>query len=261
MPRLSSATSVPASGTLPVLLIRPPRRWVPLNLGELWSYRQLLYLLAWRDVTIRYKRTVLGASWAIVQPLLMMAVFAVVFGRLGRFPSEGVPYPVFLLVALIPWQLFSSALSRAASSTVGNASLLTKVYFPRLLIPFSSALTALVDFAAAFVVLTGVLLYYGVRPGWAALNLIWITPLALLAAVALGVWLSAINVKYRDIGNAVPFLIQFWLYLTPVLYPSRMVPPRFRAILWLNPMASAVEGFRWALLGLPRPPTAIVLCS
>jgi lipopolysaccharide transport system permease protein len=244
-----------------VLRIRPPQRWVPLNLRELWSYRHLLYLLAWRDVTIRYKRTILGGAWAVLQPLLMMLVFAVVFGRLGRFPSQGLPYPMFLLVALLPWQLFAGALSRTAMSTVGNANLLTKVYFPRLLIPFASAATALVDFVAAFLVLVGALWYYGVTPGWTALNVVWITGFALATGLAFGLWLAALNVKYRDFGNAVPFLMQLWLYLTPVLYPSTMIPPRWRTLLGLNPMATVVDGFRWALLGLPRPTTSVVLTS
>jgi lipopolysaccharide transport system permease protein len=245
----------------PITYVRPARRWVALDLGELWRYRSLLYLLAWRDVTIRYKRTILGGVWAVLQPFLTMVVFVIVFGRFGRFPSEGVPYPLFVYAALLPWQLFANALSRAAASTVGSANLLTKVYFPRLLIPLAAAATAVIDFVAGFAVLLAMLLFYGVWPGPAVLNLLWITPLALAAALGVGTWLAAMNVKYRDVGNAIPFLIQIWLYLTPVLYPARLVPTRWQAVWAMNPMAAVVEGFRWALLGLSAPSAAAILAA
>jgi lipopolysaccharide transport system permease protein len=259
MPLTSRATRVRSDP--PITYVRPARRWVALDLRELWRYRRLMYLLAWRDVTIRYRRTILGGVWAVLQPFLTMVVFVIVFGRFARFPSEGIPYPLFVYAALLPWQLFANALSRAAASMVGNASLLTKVYFPRLLIPLASALTGVIDFLAGFVVLIAMLVYYGFAPGLGVLNLLWIAPLAVVTALGIGLWLAALNVKYRDVGNAIPFLIQIWLYLTPVLYPSSLVPSRWRRLFDLNPMAAVVETFRWALLGSAHPPAAAILTA
>lgn len=259
MPALPRDSRVPSGP--PITYVRPARRWVALDLKDLWRHRRLMYLLAWRDVTIRYKRTILGGAWAVLQPFLTMVVFVIVFGRFGRFPSEGIPYPLFVYAALLPWQLFANALSRTASSTVGNANLLTKVYFPRLLIPIAAALTGVIDFLAGLVVLIAMMAYYRVAPGAGALHLVWIAPLAVAAALAVGLWLAALNVKYRDVGNAIPFLIQIWLYLTPVLYPSSLVPIRWRGLFGLNPMAATVELFRWALLGLPHPPATVILTA
>jgi len=232
-----------------VFEIRPSRGWVPLHLRDLWTYRELLYFLTWRDVKVRYKQTALGAAWAILQPFLIMVVFSVFFGRLLNVKSEGVPYPVFAYTALVPWQLFANSVTQSGGSLVSNQQLLTKVYFPRLLIPISATLGNLVDFAFAFAVLIGLMLYYGIVPTAAVL----LTPLLVLLAVvtALGValWLSALNVKYRDIRYVIPFLIQLWLFASPVAYSSSIVPASWRPVYDLNPMAGVVEGFRWALLG------------
>jgi lipopolysaccharide transport system permease protein len=233
----------------PVTIIQPSRGWSALNLRELWKYRELLYFLTWRDIKVRYKQTVLGAAWAILQPLLTMVVFSIFFGSLAKVPSDGVPYPIFAYVALLPWQLFAHSLQGAGNSLVGNQNLITKVYFPRLVIPISAVLSGLVDFAIAFVVLFGMMFYYGIPLRWAMLTLPLFILLALATSLAAGLWLSALNVKYRDVGYTIPFLTQFWLFLTPVAYPSSMIPAAIRPFYGLNPMAGVVEGFRWALLG------------
>jgi lipopolysaccharide transport system permease protein len=233
----------------PVTIIQPSRGWSALNLGELWKYRELLYFLTWRDIKVRYKQTVLGAAWAILQPLLTMVVFSIFFGSLANVPSDGAPYPIFAYVALLPWQLFAHSLQSAGNSLVGNQNLITKVYFPRLVIPISAVLSGLVDFAIAFVILIGMMFYYGIPLRWAMLTLPLFILLALATSLAAGLWLSALNVKYRDVGYTIPFLTQFWLFLTPVAYPSSMIPAAIRPFYGLNPMAGVVEGFRWALLG------------
>lgn len=232
-----------------MVIIRPSRGWVSLNLRDLWEYRDLLYFLVWRDVKVRYKQTVLGAAWAILQPFLTMVVFSVFFGRLAKVPSDGIPYPIFAYTALLPWQLFAHALNESGNSLVANQQLIKKIYFPRLVIPISAVLAGLVDFGIAFLVLLGMMCYYGVVPTAAALTLPLFILLAIATALAVGLWLSALNVQYRDVRYTLPFLTQFWLFATPIAYSSTLVPERWRPLYGLNPMAGVVEGFRWALLG------------
>jgi len=233
----------------PVTLIRPSHGWVPFNLRDLWEYRELLYFLVWRDVKVRYKQTALGAAWAILQPFLTMVIFSIFFGRLAGVPSDGIPYPLFTYTALLPWQLFSHALTESGNSLISNQQLITKVYFPRLAIPLSAVLAGLVDFGIAFLVLLGLLLYYGVLPTLAIVTLPLLIILALATALAIGLWLSALNVEYRDVRHTIPFLTQVWLLATPIAYSSSLVPEPWRMLYGLNPMVGVVEGFRWALLG------------
>jgi lipopolysaccharide transport system permease protein len=230
-------------------IIRPSKGWVSLKLRDMWEYRELLYFLIWRDVKVRYKQTVLGAAWAILQPFLTMVVFSIFFGRLAGVPSDGIPYPVFAFTALLPWQLFAYALTESGNSLVANQQLITKVYFPRLVIPISAVLAGLVDFGIAFVVLLGMMFYYGIVPTAAALTLPLFLLLAIATALAVGLWLSALNVQYRDVRYTIPFLTQFWLFATPIAYSSSLVPEPWRVLYGLNPMVGVVEGFRWALLG------------
>ncbi len=251
----------PRAAALPVTRIEPTHGWSGINLRELWAFRELLYILTWRDIKVRYKQTVLGAAWAILQPFLTMVVFSVVFGRLARVPSDGIPYPVFAYCALLPWQLFAYALTASSNSLVANEGLITKVYFPRLVIPLSAVLSGLVDFGVAFIVLLGMLVYYGIVPTLAILTLPLFLTLAIATALSVGLWLSALNVQYRDVRHTVPFLIQFWLFATPIAYPSSLVPERWRALYGLNPMAGVVEGFRWALLGKADGSGPLVLVS
>jgi lipopolysaccharide transport system permease protein len=250
-----------ASADLPELLITPANRWIPLHLSELWEYRELLYFLVWRDIKVRYKQTALGAAWAVMQPLFMMLVFSLFFGRFAKVPSDGIPYPVFAFCALLPWQLFANALTESSNSLVGNQNLITKVYFPRLVIPIAAVLSGLVDFLIAFVILVGMMLYYGIVPGWSIVVLPGFILLAVLTALAVGLWLSALNVQYRDVRYTMNFLVQFWLFATPVAYPSSLVPETWRALYGINPMAGVVEGFRWALLGKTSPPGAMLWVS
>jgi lipopolysaccharide transport system permease protein len=243
------------------LIILPTRGWVSLRLKEVWEYRELLYFLVWRDVKVRYKQTVLGAAWAIIQPLFMMIVFSIFFGRLAKIPSDGLPYPVFVYCGLLPWQLFSHALIESGNSLVANERLITKVYFPRLVIPLAPLLAGLVDFFVAFLVLLGMMAYYGIAPTLAVLTLPVFLLLALVTAWGMGLWLSALNVQYRDVRYTIPFLAQLWLFATPVAYPASLVPESWRAVVGLNPMAGVVEGFRWALLGTANPPGQLLLIS
>jgi len=215
----------------------------------LWEYRELLYFLTWRDIKIRYKQTVLGAAWAIIQPVFMMIVFSLFFGKLAKVPSDGIPYPVFAFCALLPWQLFAHAVSESSNSVVGNQRLITKVYFPRLVIPIASVLTGFIDFLVSLVVLIGMILWFGLVPGWRIIALPGFILLAICTALAVGLWLSALSVQYRDVRYLIGFLVQFWLFATPVAYPSSIIPQQWRAVYALNPMAGVVEGFRWALLG------------
>lgn len=239
---------------LQITHIRPTQGWAALNLKDLWLYRELVYFLTWRDIKVRYKQAILGIAWAILQPLLTMIVFSIIFGGLAKLPSDGIPYPLFSYAAVLPWQLFSSALHRSSVSLVGNANLLTKIYFPRLIIPFSAVMASLVDFGIAFLVMIGLMLYYQV---WPTLLILWIIPLTLLAlltALAVSLWLSALNVLYRDVQHMIPFLTQFWMYASPVAYSADLIPTGiWRIIYGLNPMAGVIQGFRWALLGT-RPP-------
>lgn len=231
------------------LIIEPPRVWSPLELSELWDFRDLLFFLTWRDIAVRYKQTILGATWAILQPILTMVVFSVIFGGLAKLPSEGIPYPIFTYTALLPWQLFAFALNNASNSLIGSQNLISKVYFPRLLIPLSSVLTGIVDFCIAFVVLLGMMAFYGLEVTTSILWLPFFVLLAVTSAVAIGLWLSALNVKYRDVRYVVPFLTQIWMYATPVAYSSSLIPENWRWLYSLNPITGVVEGFRWAILG------------
>jgi len=249
------------SEELPTLLITPPSRWIPLELSELWQYRELLYFLVWRDIKVRYKQTALGAAWAVMQPLFMMVVFSLFFGRLAKVPSDGIPYPVFTFCALIPWQLFANALTESSNSLIGNQNLITKVYFARLVIPIAAVLSGLLDFLIAFTILLGMMLYYGIVPGWPIVALPAFILLAILTALAVGLWLSALNVQFRDVRYTMNFLVQFWLFATPVAYPSSIVPEQWRALYGINPMVGVVEGFRWALLGKSQPPGAMLWVS
>jgi lipopolysaccharide transport system permease protein len=244
-----------------VLVIRPSRGWLNLNLRELWAYRELLYFLVWRDIKVRYKQTALGAAWAVLQPVLTMLVFSVFFGRLAKVPSDGIPYPVFAYAALLPWQLFAYALTESANSLVSSQNLIKKVYFPRLVVPISSVLAGLVDFAISFCVLLCLMLYYRIVPTWAVLMLPVFVLFALATALAVGLWLSALNVEFRDVRYTIPFLTQFWMFATPVAYPSSLVPERWRPLLGLNPMAGVVDGFRWALLGQSTSPGPLLWVS
>ena len=259
--QIAAAAQAEAGAEPEWTFIEPPRGLAALPLGELWAYRELLYFLVWRDVKVRYKQTAIGAAWAVIQPLTTMVIFSLIFGGLAGIPSDGAPYPLFAFAALLPWQLFANALGSAGNSLVGSQSLITKVYFPRLLIPLAAVLGGLVDFAIAFLILLAMLLAFGVAPSPALLALPLFVLLALASALAVGLWLSALNVQYRDVRYTIPFLTQIWLYATPVVYPSSLVPAPWRALLWLNPLAGVVEGFRWALLGTPAPPAALLALS
>ena len=243
------------------ILIEPPRRWEALELREFWRYRELLYFLTWRDVKVRYKQTAIGAAWAILQPFLTMVVFSVIFGSLIQVPSDGVPYPIFSYAALLPWTFFAGALTRSGNSLVYDANLVSKVYFPRMILPFAAVLSLLVDFAIAFIVLLGMMLFYGIVPGIAVLTLPLFLLLAFMAALACGLWLSAVNVKYRDVAYVIPFLTQFWLFMTPVAYSSSIIPEAWRPLYGLNPMAGVIEGFRWALLSTGQIPSGPIFVS
>jgi len=232
-----------------VVVIRPSSGFVPLNLRELWEYRELLYFFTWRDVKVRYKQTVLGVAWAVIQPIFMMLIFTLFFGRLAKIPSDGLPYPIFAFTALLPWQLFSRALTDASTSLVANERLITKAYFPRLLVPASAVMASFVDFAIALVLLVGLMLFYGIVPTMAVLTLPLFILLALMTALGVALWLSALDAQYRDVRYTLPFLTQFWLFATPVVYPASLVPEGWRLLYGLNPMTGVVEGFRWALLG------------
>ena len=241
-----------------IITLRPSRGWTALQLVDLWRYRELIYFLIWRDIKVRYKQTVLGATWAILQPFLSMVVFTIFFGRLGNLPSDNVPYPIFNFTALLPWGLFSKAISDAGRSMVSNRSMITKVYFPRMVIPLASVLGGLVDFGIAFLVLVGMIIYYNVAPNStytvtitpAVLTLPLFVLLALVTSLGVGLWLSALNVNYRDVNYVIPFLTQLWFFMTPIVYSSSMLSNNVQLIYALNPMVGVVNGFRWALLGI-----------
>ena len=245
---------------VPTLVIRPPRKWVPVDLRELWSYRELLYFFVWRDVKIRYKQTGLGVAWAVIQPLFTMVIFSVIFGGLAKIPSDGVPYPLFSLAALLPWQLFSEGMTRSTTSMVANANIITKVYFPRLIMPISGIISPLVDFLVAISILVLMMAYYGFVPTMNVVFLPLFVLLALATSLGVGLWLSALNVQYRDFQYTVPFLIQIWLYASPVVYSTNLVPAQYQLLYGLNPMAGVIEGFRWALLG-SAPPSGVIALS
>jgi lipopolysaccharide transport system permease protein len=256
-----SSTSV-ANTPKPHLRIQPSKGWVSLRLNELWQYRELLYFLTWRDIKVRYKQTVLGAAWAILQPFMTMVVFSLFFGALAQIPSDGVPYPIFSYTALVPWTFFASGLSNSADSLVGSANLIKKVYFPRLAIPIATVLSGVVDFLIAFVVLLVLLLVYGMLPTLNVVFLPFFVLLAFITALCVGLWLSALNVQFRDVRYTIPFITQFWLFITPIAYPSSLIENDvLRAIYGINPMAGVVEGFRWALLGTDSAPGPTIIVS
>jgi lipopolysaccharide transport system permease protein len=245
------------------ITIRPARGWSALNLRDLWIYRELVYFLTWRDVKVRYKQAFLGVAWAILQPLLTMVIFSVIMGYLLKVPTDNsVPYPVFSFVALLPWQLFAGALQRAGTSLVGNSNLITKVYFPRLVIPFSAVAAGLIDFCLAFLVLLALMFYYHLQ---ITLNVLWLPLLmilALLTALAVGLWLSALNVQYRDVQHMIPFIVQAWFYASPVVYSSSIIPSaKWQLVFALNPMAGVIQGFRWALLGTQAPDASLAVST
>jgi len=245
----------------PVLRLTPPHGWLDLNLREVWSARELLYFFVWRDIKIRYKQTVIGAAWAVLQPFLTMLVFSLFFGKLAKIPSDGLPYPVFYYCALLPWTYFSGALQEATNVVVGQQHLITKVYFPRLVLPISAVVSGLLDFAIGFVVFLGMMAYYHLTPGPAVLLFPCFLLLAVLTALGAGLWLSALNAIYRDVRYVLPFLVQFWMFASPVAYPSSLVPERWRWLYGLNPMAGVIEGFRWALTGRGQPPNLLLAAS
>ena len=257
MPELNLAPPGEAVKTV----IEAPRGWQAINLRELWQYRELLFFLAWRDIQVRYKQTVFGATWAVLQPFMTMVIFSLIFGSFLKIPSDGLPYPVFIYSALIPWTFFASALSRSANSLVYDANLISKVYFPRLLLPIAAVLSQLVDFAVAFLVLLGLMAFFGILPGIAVVALPVFILLAFLTALGVGLWLSALNVKYRDVGYIIPFLTQFWFFITPVSYPISVIPQRWLFLYSLNPMVGVIEGFRWALLGQGSLPGSVIFIS
>ena len=247
------ATEQLAVEPLPILVIEPSRGWVSLQLGRVWQYRELLFFLVWRDVKVRYKQTAFGVGWILLQPLLTTFVFTILFGRLLNVPTGDIPYPVFALAGLIPWQYFAGSLTRSSTSLVNSANLISKVYFPRLIIPLSGVFGGLVDLAVGMVLLLVVMLIYRITPTIAILALPLFLLLAMTTALGFGLWLSALNVQYRDVGYLVPFVIQIWLFVTPVAYSAAIIPQQYRWLLGLNPMTGVVEGFRWALLGTPPP--------
>jgi len=246
---------------IPIIRIEPSKGWVSLKLRELWDYRELLYFLTWRDVKVRYKQTVLGAAWAIIQPFFTMIVFSVFFGRLAKVPSDGIPYPIFSYAALVPWTFFAHGLTQASNSLVSHANLIKKVYFPRLAMPVARLLAGTVDFVLAFIVLLIMMLAYGILP---TLNALWLPLfllLALITSLGTALWLSAMNVQFRDVGYTVPFITQFWMFITPIAYPSSLLSEPWKTLYGINPMAGVVEGFRWALLGTDTPPGPIIAVS
>jgi len=246
---------------VPHVRIEPSHGWVSLKLRELWQYRELLYFFIWRDVKVRYKQTVLGAAWAIIQPFFTMVVFSLFFGRLAKVPSDDIPYPIFSYTALVPWTFFAQGLNQASNSLVQYANLITKVYFPRLAMPIARVLAGTVDFVLAFIVLLGMMLAYGIVPTVNALLLPFLLLLALIASLGVGLWFSALNVQFRDVRYTVPFITQFWLFATPIAYPSSLLPEPWRTLYGINPMAGVVEGFRWALLGTDTAPGPIIIIS
>jgi lipopolysaccharide transport system permease protein len=250
---LSERTSILSGELTPgeqITLIKPLRGWMPLELGELWRYRELLFFFIWRDIKVRYKQTLLGASWAILQPVFIMVVFSIFFGRLARIPSDSIPYPIFSYAGLLPWTFFAAGLTNGANCIVRDANLVKRVYFPRLITPISAVVGGLPDFFLAFLVLVGMMLYYGLFPTGASLVLLPLyLSLALTTSLGVGLWLAALNAEYRDVRYVVPFLTQFWMYATPVVYPSSLLDEPWRTLYGLNPMVSVVEGFRWSLLG------------
>ena len=254
-------TTLKISSNLPRTRREPSKGWAWPKLRELWEFRELLFFFAWRDIKVRYRQTVMGALWAIIQPFFTMVIFSLFFGRLANVPSDGVPYPVFSFAALVPWTFFANALAQASNSLVSNANMVKKIYFPRLALPIATVLAGVIDFAVAFIVLLGIMLYYGLVP---TINIVWLPSFALLAlvtSIGVSLWLSAMNVQFRDVRYTIPFLTQAWLFVTPIAYPSSLLPEPWRTLYGLNPMAGVVEGFRWALLGTDTAPGNMIIVS
>lgn len=264
MPQVAIGSSGPgllAPPGRPATIVEPGHGLVRLDLRAVWEYRELLYFLIWREVKVRYKQTAIGTAWAVIQPLLTMVIFTIVFSKFARVPSDGLPYPIFAFTALLPWTYFSQAITRTSDSVVADAHLIRKIYFPRLILPLSSAISPLVDFAVAFVVLVGMMVWFGSRPTVGVLFLPAFLLLALVTALAVGLWLSAFNVRYRDVKHTVPFLAQIWMYASPVAYPVSLVPEHWQFLYAVNPMVGVIEGFRWALLGNDRPHFGVIALS
>jgi len=270
MSKTSSALASVGEGKIKVIksgsaystvVIKPDRGLFELDLKAVWEYRELLYSLVSRDIKVRYKQTLIGAGWAILQPVMTMVVFTIVFGKFAKMSSDGLPYPIFAYAALLPWNLFSHSLTRGGASVVGNAGLVSKIYFPRLILPLSGVLSPMVDFAISFVILVVMMSWYGILPGRGVFALPLFLLLTTLTALAVGLWLAALNVRYRDIGHAIPFLAQLWLFASPVAYPVSVVPENWRWLYSLNPMAGVIEGFRWALLGRQSPDLTVIAIS
>jgi lipopolysaccharide transport system permease protein len=255
------ANQLPRQAEAPLVRIEACRGWFDFQLGELWSRRELLYFLTWRDLKVRYKQTVLGALWAVLQPFVMMVVFTVVLGKLAKVPSDGIPYPIFAFTALVPWTFFSKALSRCIPSLVANASIVSKVYFPRAIVVLSAALSGILDFVVSFFILLGMMVWFGFVPNWGILVLPLYILFALLTALAVSLWLAALNVKIRDVSHGAQFLTQVWMYASPVVYPVSLVPEKWRLLYSLNPMVGVLEGFRWALLGSESPDLGVLAVS
>ena len=259
--KMIASKTIPA-GKIPVIRIEAATSGLALNLHDLWDYRELLYFLVWRDVKVRYKQTVIGAAWTILQPLMTVVVFTVIFAKFAKMPSDGLPYPLFIYAALLPWSYFAKSLNNSISSVVENAHLITKVYFPRLLLPLSAILSGIIDLGVSFAFLLGMMMWYGIVPTWSALVVVPIfVLLTMITALAVGLWLSVINVRYRDVGQAIPFLTQLWFFVSPVAYPVSVVPEQWRLLYSLNPMTGVIEGFRWALLGKESPPIDLLILS
>lgn len=258
---VESRSMVPRMDATRFRRIEPTTDWRFLDVAELWEYRELLYFLVWRDIKVRYKQTALGATWAIIQPLLTMVVFSFFLGRLARMPSDGVPYPIFSYAALVPWAFFANGVNQASNSLIGSPGLIKKVYFPRILIPMAAVFGGLVDFVLAFIILLAMMGYFRIVP---TVNVLWLPlllALALVTSLGIGLWLSALNVQFRDVRYAVPFLIQLWLFATPIAYPSSLLPASLRNLYGLNPLVGVVEGFRWALLGTSTAPGPMIVVS
>ena len=266
---MSSLTSNPsvvapaaklASGAVS-MRIEPPRGWFNLHLGELWAYRELIYFFVWRDIKVRYKQTLIGVLWVVIQPLMTMGVFTVFFGRLAKLPSQGLPYPVFYFAALVPWAYFSSALNSCTNIVVNNQQVITKVYFPRLVLPLAAVCSPLIDFCIGLIVMIALTLSFGIRPPATVLLLPVLIVLAVFTSLGVGLWTSALNALYRDVASIIPFAVQFWMIASPVVYPSSLVPQRWRALYGLNPMVGVIDGFRWALTGHGQPPGPMMFVS
>ena len=244
-----------------IVIIEPKKGLFQLDLNGIWQHRELLYFLVWRDLKVRYKQTIIGIGWAVLQPLISMTIFTLIFGNLAKIPSDGLPYSIFVYSALLPWNYFAGALQRCVASVVGDASLISKVYFPRLILPLAGTVSGVVDFLVSFVLLLVMMVYYGIGVSWSVLTLPLLLLLALSTALAVGLWLSALNVRYRDVGHTIPFIVQVWMYASPIVYPVSMIPEKYRFFYSLNPMAGVIEGFRWALLGKQSPDFSVMAIS